>query len=102
MLEFKEKTRPVFGIFLLIIPAYLMGLWFYVSIKTSGLDFTSTLKLYQDYLPSFLHQRYAITLFSIPFCILAIILNVNESAEKTKPVSITIIIVAGILIFMNL
>src|ERR1035437_1023955 len=78
----KRLILVILTVLLLAIPIYLISLWFYVCSHISG--YPATELLYYSYLPHFLDGRYACTLFSLSFCVVAMILNIPKQRSIPK------------------
>jgi hypothetical protein len=105
MNSFKRLIPFAIGVLLLSIPIYLLYLWFYACSQTEGLPYPHARDLYNSYLPQFLKARYAGNLFSLPFCAIAIILNIrntNSQIKWLKAISLVVVAVGGLVGFANL
>lgn len=99
----KRLIFVLIGALLLVIPIYLLYLWFYACSQTNGYPYGQ--QLYNSYLPQFLKGRYASSLFPLPFCLTAIILNIRNLQSPTnwlKLFSWIVVILGALLAFANL
>ena len=100
---YKRLLLIVLSVLLLVIPVFLLCLWFYVCSRTNG--YPDSRMLFNDYLPHFLTPRYATNLFSLPFCVAAIVLNtrnLHTSAKWLRLFSWIVVILGSFLAFANL
>jgi hypothetical protein len=103
MNNYKSQIFVIIAVFLLVIPIFLLYLWFYACSQTNG--YPDNQLLYNSYLPQFLKGRYASTLFPLPFCATAIILNIrnlHSPAKWLKFFSWIVVILGSFLAFANL
>ncbi|MGB8194679.1 MAG: hypothetical protein WCF67_22290 [Chitinophagaceae bacterium] len=97
------RAKIIAGILLILVPIYLLGLWFYSISKPDG--YAENQLLYQSYLPDMLKGRYPAVLLSLVCCAIAIILNINilnKPGTRTTALSKVIIIAALVFGFINL
>jgi len=91
------------GAFLLLIPLSLLGMWFYACSQTN--DYITAQQFYTDQLPAFLQPRYATSLVSLPFCVIAVLINihyVHAAQGWIKWLSRIVVILGVLLAFANL
>lgn len=99
----KRLIAALTGSLLLVIPIYLLYLWFFACSQIDG--YPDTVELYKSYLPQFLKGRYAVDLFSLPFCVAAILLNIRNlhcSVKWLRLFSWIVVILGGLTAFANL
>lgn len=101
----KSQIPVVIGFMLLMVPIYLLYLWFHAWNQTIGNDYLKNQELYNSYLPQFLKGRYGTTLFSLPFCFIAILINVrniNGPINRTTILPLIVVVLGAFLAFANL
>ena len=99
----KWKISTLISLICLIIPFSIYSLWIYVF--NLGTTQAERVSVFKDYFPDFLDGRWSTTIFSIIFSISAVILssiNLKHLKKIWKLINIIILILSGILLFLNL
>jgi hypothetical protein len=96
------RWRLIAGGLLLLIPLFLLGLWIYACQLTPG--YPQNQQLYFSWLPKLLRSKLAPALVSLPFCIIALKLNLHKISNGTiaEPLRLVILFTAMALISLNL
>ena len=98
-----SKILTFIGLFCLLIPFSIVGLW--VHAFNLGDNQTDRVNTFNTYFPDFLHGIYSTTLLSIAFCVAAIILSIiclKVSEKLWKILNIAILVISISLILLNL
>lgn len=91
------------GVLCLSIPVSLQALWIYSS--NSEVTQLARAALFKSYFPEFLHGQYSITLLSIAFCIVAIVLSsvcLQTTVKLWKAVNIIVLVLSILSLLLNL
>jgi hypothetical protein len=99
-----RKIVPIAGAIVIVVPVYLIYLWFHAW-NLAGASHPKAVHIYDSYLPEILRGDDTITLVSLAFNALVLILNVLVLPKQTKGFkvfSMIIIVIAGILALANL
>jgi len=103
MIQINKHSVTSIGVIIFLIPVLFFALWIHACNQTSG--YPENVELYQSYFPSMLRGRFTTTVLSLVLCVIAIGLNVgnlNSSNKFLKIVSWFMVIVGGLLGFLNL
>jgi hypothetical protein len=97
------KISTLVSLICLIITFSIYVLWIYVF--DLGTTQAERVVIFKDYFPDFLNGRWSITILGIIFCIISIIFSTNNlklSKKFWKVLNVIILIISGLLLFLNL
>jgi hypothetical protein len=103
MIQLNKTLKAIIGIIFLIVPLLLYGLWIYAFNQTNG--YPENVNLYDSYFPPFLRGRFTTTILSFLLCLFAVMLNLGNLKNSNRIFSIVswlVVIVGGLLGFLNL
>jgi len=96
------KTLTFLSLICWFIPFSIYSLWIYAF--SLGTTQTDRVSIFKDYFPDFLNGRWSLTLLSIAFCILAIILSALSKkvlSKSWKLLNSIILILSILLLALN-
>jgi hypothetical protein len=97
------KILTFVGLFFLLIPISLMGLWIYAfNLGTTQIERD---EIYSRFFPGFLLSGYTLAYLSLVFCIIAIILSsmsLSLKGKLWKASNIIILVFSSLLLLLNL
>jgi len=99
----KLRVYSLLGVLCLSIPISLIALWIYAA--NSATTFEGSVALFRSYIPTFLHGYGNTPLFSVVFCIAAIILSsvcIQTTVKLWKVVNIVVLTLSILSLLLNI
>ena len=102
----KELIFSLIGYVCFLIPAFIMGLWIYLSTRAKPFGFDDVKQEYLSYFPAAIASGTLLCFISIVLAIIGMVaISVANNRITSKPwkgVNTTVIVLLGLLLLMNL